>query len=51
MLQAHMARRLPYFTTQVAIFHFDRGLAGRVSDLPRFNRAGVRLGIDVAADM
>jgi hypothetical protein len=43
-----MARRLRYFTTQVAIRHFDHGLVGRVSDLPLFNGAGVRLGIDFA---
>jgi len=51
MLQDHMARRLRYFTTQVAILHFDHGLVGRVSDLPCFNGASVRLGIDVAADV
>jgi hypothetical protein len=46
-----MVRRLPYFTTQVAILRFDHGLVGRVSDLPRFNGVGVRLGIDVTADV
>jgi len=30
MLQDHMARRLPHFATQVAIFHFDHGLVGLV---------------------